>query len=94
MTRRGLADGPGAAWIPEEVVDLPTILAAYTINGAYANFQEAEAGSLEPGKAADLVVLDRNLFEVPRHEIHRVKVLLTLAAGKEVYRDPAFAPGT
>ena len=90
VTRRGLADGPGPAWIPEEAVDLPLMLAGYTINGAYVNFKEAETGSVEVGKAADLILLDRNLFEVPAHEIHLAKVLLTLLEGKEVYREEGF----
>jgi len=88
VTRRGLDDGPGPAWIPDEVVDLPLMLAAYTINGAYVNFETHETGSIEVGKAADLIVLDRNLFEIPRHEIHQAKVLLTLLEGREVYKCP------
>jgi predicted amidohydrolase YtcJ len=87
VTRRGLKDGPGPAWIPDEVVELPVMLAGYTINGAFVNFAERETGSIEVGKAADLIVLSRNLFEVPKHEIHGVKVLLTLLEGREVYRD-------
>lgn len=90
VTRRNLTDGPGPAWLPEETVDLSLMLAAYTINGAYVNFQERETGSLEVGKAGDLIVLDRNLFDVPRHEIHKVKVLLTMLDGKEVFRDASF----
>jgi predicted amidohydrolase YtcJ len=90
MTRRGLDKGPGEAWIAEEKIDLATMLAGYTINGAYVNFEEAETGSIEVGKAADLIVLDRNLFEVAPHEIHNAKVLLTLLEGKEVYRDASF----
>ena len=90
VTRRDLLAGPGPAWIPEETVDLPLMIAAYTINGAYVNFQESETGSIEIGKAADLIVLERNLFDVPAHEIHRVKVLATLLDGKEVFRDPDF----
>jgi predicted amidohydrolase YtcJ len=95
MTRRALTAAPGPAWIPEEVIDLPTALASYTIQGAYANFQEAETGSIEVGKAADLVVLERDLFAIPPSEIYRVKVLLTLLEGKEIYRDPGFriSPG-
>lgn len=89
-TRRGLEEGPGAAWIPEETADLPAMLAAYTINGAYANFQERETGSIEPGKAADLVVLDRNLFQTPLSELYRTVILATLADGKVVYRDKNF----
>ncbi len=65
ITRRGPTDGPGPAWIPEERVDLATIIAAYTAHGAYAMQQERETGSIEVGKSADLVVLDRNLFEIP-----------------------------
>lgn len=92
VTRRGLTQGPGPAWMPEEVVDLPLMLAGYTINGAYVNFQEHETGSIEVGKAADLIVLDRNLFEIPAHEIHRAKVLLTLLEGQEIYRDDVTSP--
>jgi predicted amidohydrolase YtcJ len=66
------------------------MLAGYTINGAYVNFEESETGSIEVGKAADLIVLDRNLFEIPLHEIRQAKVLLTLLEGKEVYRDSNF----
>ena len=91
VTRRDLKEGPGPAWIPEEVVDLPLMLAAYTINGAYVNFQEQETGSIEVGKSADLIVLDRNLFDVPKHEIHQTKVLLTLLEGKPVYRTGDFS---
>ena len=90
VTRRGQLEKPGPAWIPEEAVDLPLMLAGYTINGAYVNFEETETGSIEVGKAADLIVLDRNLFEIPAHEIHLAKVLVTLLDGKVVYRDGAF----
>lgn len=89
VTRRGPKEPPGPAWLPEEVVDLPLMLAGYTINGAYVNFEESETGSIEVGKAADLIVLDRNLFEIPAHEIHLAKVQLTLLDGKEVFRDSA-----
>ncbi len=90
VTRRGTKEPPGPAWIPEETVDLPLMLAGYTINGAYVNFEETETGSIEVGKAADLIVLDRNLFEIPAHEIHNAKVLLTLLEGKAVFRDASF----
>ncbi|MDZ7361098.1 MAG: amidohydrolase [candidate division KSB1 bacterium] len=90
VTRRGLADSTGAAWHPEELVDLAPMIAAYTINGAYVNFEEKETGSIETGKAADLIVLDRNIFEIPVNTIHRAKVLLTLLDGKQVYRATSF----
>lgn len=91
ITRRGLDAGPGPAWIPEETADLAEMLAGYTINGAYVNFEEAVTGSIEAGKAADLIVLDRNLFATPPHEIGKARVLLTLLEGKAVYRDASFA---
>ena len=89
VTRRGPSEGSGPAWIPDERAGLPTMLAAYTIGSAYAAYNERETGSLEPGKSADLIVLDRNLFTIPPHEISETKVLLTLFAGREVFRDPA-----
>jgi predicted amidohydrolase YtcJ len=74
-------------WIPEERVDLPTILAAYTIGGAWAGFEERESGSLEPGKLADLIVLDKNLFRIPPGEISEAEVLVTMFEGRPVFGD-------
>ena len=90
MTRRGPDDPPGDAWIPEERVDLETMLRAYTINGAWLSHDEKSRGSLEPGKAADLIVLGRNLFKIPASEVGRAKVLLTLLDGREVFHDTSF----
>jgi hypothetical protein len=89
VTRRPL-DGSGPAWNEEERVKLEQIIEAYTINGAWLARQEHETGSIQVGKAADLVVLDRNVFEMDPMEISRVRVLLTLLEGKEVHRDPGF----
>ncbi len=85
VTRRGPEEGDGPAWIPQEKVDLGTMLAAYTINGAYLNHQEKLTGSLEIGKAADLIVLDRDLFKIPASDIHKTRVVLTLLEGRTVY---------
>jgi predicted amidohydrolase YtcJ len=60
------------------------MIAMYTINAAYQNHLEEETGSVEVGKLADLVVLDRNLFETPVRGIHSVRVLRTLLEGKTV----------
>ncbi len=86
ITRLGLKDSTGLSWIPQEKVELATMIEGYTINGAYLNFEEQETGSLEVGKAADLVVLDRNLFDVSPQDIHQVRVMLTLLEGKTVYK--------
>jgi predicted amidohydrolase YtcJ len=69
-----------------ERVDLATMIAAYTINGAYTMKQEERVGSVETGKRADLVVLDRNLFEIPATEINQAMVEMTYFDGELVYK--------
>lgn len=86
ITRKGLNDVSGQPWTPEERVSLPQIIAAYTINGAYVNHQEKVTGSLEVGKDADFVVLDKNLFEIDPSTLHNVKVLMTYFKGQPVYK--------
>jgi predicted amidohydrolase YtcJ len=90
VTHREPPKGPGPAWLPQEQIALPEAIAGYTIGGAYLDFSEKETGSIEVGKAADLIVLDRNLFEIPPSQIHEAKVLSTLLEGKEVYRAKGF----
>ena len=86
ITHRDSGDSIAAAWNPAERVDLPTMIALYTINAAWALHQEKETGSIEPGKLADLVVLDRNLFQIPADRIHEARVMRTLLEGKTVYQ--------
>ncbi len=88
VTRRQPSEGSGPAWLPEERIALPDAIAGYTIRAAYLDFSEKETGSIEVGKAADLIVLDRNLFEIPASRIHEAKVLRTFLEGREVYRGP------
>jgi predicted amidohydrolase YtcJ len=72
---------------PDERMNLADMIAAFTINGAFANFLENETGSIEVGKKADLVVLEKNLFEIPASEIASTGVLMTLFEGQTVLRD-------
>lgn len=83
-------DGSEAPWLPEERMGLAGMLEAYTINGAWLSRSDSKTGSIEVDKAADLIVLEQNLFEVDPMEIHKVSVLLTLLDGELVYRDPDF----
>jgi predicted amidohydrolase YtcJ len=67
-----------------------TVVYAITINSSYELHQEAQTGSLEPGKLADFIVLDRNLFKIPPEQIANIKVLETVVGGKIVYKAPNF----
>jgi hypothetical protein len=75
-------------FLPGERVGLPTAIAAFTIGSAYVNHDEHDAGSVEPGKRADLVVLDRDLFAQPAAEIALAQVDLTLVDGAVVHARP------
>jgi hypothetical protein len=75
--------------LPEEALDLPTALATFTAGSAYVNFLDGETGTLEAGKLADLVVLDRDILDAGAGPIGDARVLLTLAEGEAVYADPA-----
>ncbi|MBK9136039.1 MAG: amidohydrolase family protein [Betaproteobacteria bacterium] len=68
-------------------VSLDAMLASHTIAGAHLLFAENETGSLELGKAADIVVLDQNVLQMPAADIDKAKAVLTLFAGKVVFRD-------
>jgi predicted amidohydrolase YtcJ len=68
-----------------EVVSLATMIDAYTINAAWLMHHENRTGSIEPGKRADIVVLDRNLFDIPATQISEAQVLWTFLDGAVVY---------
>jgi hypothetical protein len=85
ITRRDPDAATGPPWIPEEIAGLHEMLVAYTIAGAYLGRQEHTAGSLAPGKRADVIVLDRDLFAIPVTEINAAKVELTLLDGAPVH---------
>ncbi|MGH3090828.1 MAG: amidohydrolase family protein, partial [Gaiellaceae bacterium] len=71
--------------LPDEALDLGTALAAFTAGSAYVNFLDDETGSLEPGKLADIVVLDRDLFGIDGAQVADARVVLTLIEGEAVY---------
>ena len=85
ITRQDPYSNDGPVLNEDERVDLETMIDAYTINGAYQMGLELEQGSIEVGKRADLVVLDRNLFELPASEINETKVTMTIFDGRTVY---------
>ena len=68
-----------------EEISLAEAIKSYTINGAYVNFLDDRAGSIEIGKQADLIILDKNLFDIEPSEINETKVMATLFNGKLVF---------
>jgi predicted amidohydrolase YtcJ len=72
-------------FLPEQALDLATALAGYTIGSAYLNGLDTEIGSIEVGKRADLVVLDRDLFAAPATRLGDARTVLTLVDGRPVY---------
>ena len=85
VTRRN-PDAPERGALGEnQQVSLERALQIFTLAGAYAVGEDDELGSIEVGKQADLIVLDRNLFEIEPEEIRGTRVLKTILAGRVVY---------
>ena len=71
--------------LPAEAIDLATAIRAATLGSAYGNFLNEDTGSIEVGKLADLIVIDRNLFDIPASDISEARVMLTLFGGEAVF---------
>lgn len=87
MTRVHNDGEPAGGWNPEERIDMAMALRGFTQVPSYMEFREDELGTLEPGKLADIIVLDRNLFTTPVDQIRETKVKITMMDGKIVYED-------
>ncbi len=85
VTRQDPYSNDGPMLNAGERVDLATMISAYTIEGAWLMGLEREQGSIEPGKRADLVVLDRDLFAGPSSAINEAKVVMTVFGGRTVH---------
>ena len=81
--------GKEEAFLPEERIDLIDALAAFTSGSAYVNHLDADTGTLEAGKLADLAVLDRDLFDRAAGAIGETRVIGTFVGGVPVFEDPA-----
>jgi hypothetical protein len=92
VTRRTLDGRNPDGWVPAQKITVEDALRAYTVNAAFASFDEGIKGSLVRGKLADLVLIDRDLTTVPPETIRDAKILLTVVGGKIVYE--AGAPGS
>lgn len=82
QTRQGKPDG---GFVPSQRLTVAEAIEGYTLGAAIAGRREKNEGSLEPGKVADLIVVDRNLFEIDPHSIAETKVATTIVGGRVVY---------
>ena len=78
----------GTVFYPDQRMSRMEALKSYTLNGAYAAFEEGTRGSLKPGKYADLVVLSRDILTMPEDEIATARVVYTIVGGKVRYQQP------
>jgi predicted amidohydrolase YtcJ len=85
VTRRTLDDKNPDGWVPEQKITVEDALRAYTNGSAYASFVDKQQGSLERGKLADFVMIDRDLTRIAPEQIRDAKVVMTVVGGAVVF---------
>ena len=85
VTRQDPQGKPDGGWYPEQRMTIQEALRGYTLEAAYAEFEEKDKGSIETGKLADLVVISKNPTAIPAKELLQINVLMTFINGKLVY---------
>lgn len=86
VTRKTVTGEPADGWFAGERIGIRDAIRAYTLNAAYANFEEDAKGSVTVGKLADLTVLSQNLLKIPPEELPKTEVLYTIVDGKIVFQ--------
>lgn len=86
VTRRTLDGKNPDGWVPEQKITVEEALRAYTIDAAYASFDEKIKGSLEPGKLADLVIINQDITQIQPVEIWNTKVMMTIIDGEILFQ--------
>ena len=79
---------PGEGWHPEQAVSREQALKMFTINAAYAAFEETDKGSIEVGKLADFTVLSQDIMKIPEPEILKTRAEMTIIGGEIAYQQP------
>jgi hypothetical protein len=85
VTRRTLDGKNPMGWIPEQKISVEEAVRAYTVGSAYAEFSEKEKGTITPGKLADLVIINSEIFQIDPNEIEKARVVMTIMDGRVVY---------
>ncbi len=86
VTRRTIDEKNPDGWIPEQKISVEEAIKCYTLNNAYASYQENELGSIVPGKYADFIVLNDDILTIPQEKIKDTKVIMTVFNGVIIYR--------
>jgi len=92
ISRQDMNGQPPGGWIPSERLTFAQALSAYTRGAAYANFAEDRIGSLEPGRWADFVIVDRDPTKVDASSLENTQVVETWVGGKRVWQRAAVTP--
>ena len=87
VNRTTLDGQPEGGWYPEQKITVHEAIEAFTINCAWATFEEDQFGSMKVGKYADFTVLDQNLIEIDPEDILKTEVLYTIVDGRIVYEN-------
>jgi len=85
VTRQTLDGKHPDGWVPEQKISLEEAIHAYTVGSAFAEFQEKVKGSLMIGKLADVVILDRDIFQMDPANLDQVKITMTIVDGRVVW---------
>ena len=93
VSRQDMSGQPPGGWRPQDRVSFEQALAGFTRGAAYAGFAETRIGSLEPGKWADFILVDRDVSKVDAQALARTQVLETWVAGEKVWEHPASGGG-
>jgi len=88
VTRQTEEGEPAGGFVPQQRLSVEDTIRAYTLGAAFAGRRESTEGSIEPGKLADFILLDRDLFKIEPSEISKAEVLLTVVGGQVVYESP------
>jgi predicted amidohydrolase YtcJ len=87
VTRQTLDGKHPGGWVPEQKITVDEAVQAYTVGSAYAEFAEKVKGTITPGKLADVVLLDRDIYKDDPAEIDKTQVVLTIVDGRVVYEN-------
>ena len=85
VTRQDRNNQPVAGWYPEQALTIEQAFKGFTLDAAYAAHMEDALGTLTPGKWADFILVDQDIFEVPAQDIWKTKVIQTWVAGEKVF---------